>query len=92
VKAEGALGFDPDAALRLGAHVVLRHERFGAIVYDLRTRCLMVVRDLDLVAVLDRLGVDATAGDAVAAVAPARSRALYAALARLAQQGLLSVG
>lgn len=75
----------------MGAQVVLRRERFGALAYDLSTKRLLVLSDPDLITVLESLDESANADAAVAAVAPAKQAALLAALARLQRDGLIRV-
>jgi putative mycofactocin binding protein MftB len=75
----------------VGAQVVLRRERFGALAYDLSTKRLLVLSDPDLITVLENLDESANADTAVAAVAPAKQAALLAALARLQRDGLIRV-
>ncbi len=87
----GAADFDPRASYTVGNQVVLRRETFGALAYDLGTRQLRVLRDADLVSVLERFDGATPASDAVDAVAPAKSRSLLAALARLEREGMIRV-
>ena len=85
------MAFDPRASYRVGDQVVLRREAFGALAYDLSTRKLRVLRDPDLVSVLERLDGTSSAADAVASVDAGRSRVLLAALAKLEREGLIGV-
>ena len=87
----GAAAFDPRARYRMGDQVVLRRETFGALAYDLRTRGLRVLRDPDLVTVLERLDGASSAADAVDAVDAERSGVLLAALAKLEREGMIRV-
>ncbi len=75
----------------MGDQVVLRREAFGALAYDLRTRALRVLRDPDLVTVLERLDGTSSATEAVEAVDTRKRRQLLAALAKLEREGLIRV-
>lgn len=83
--------FDPRASYRVGVQVVLRRESFGALAYDLRTRVLRVLRDPDLVTVLEHLEGATSAAEAVEAVPAAKRRLMLAALARLEREGIIRV-
>jgi putative mycofactocin binding protein MftB len=83
--------FDLQAPYHLGDHVVLRHEPFGALAYDLTDQRLLVLRDPALVTVLERLGEFPSAAAAIAAIAPDKKRAVSRALARLEQGGQIRV-
>jgi putative mycofactocin binding protein MftB len=87
----GAAAFDPRANYRVGDQVVLRREAFGALAYDLSTKQLRVLRDPDLVTVLERLDGSTSAVEAVATVDEDRRRTLLAALAKLEREGLIGV-
>ena len=89
--ATGAAAFDPRANYRVGDQVVLRREAFGALAYDLGTRALRVLRDPDLVTVLERLDGTSSADEAVAVVDAQKRRQLLAALAKLEREGLIRV-
>ena len=89
--ATGAAAFDPRANYRVGDQVVVRREAFGALAYDLRTRQLRVLRDPDLVTVLERLDGQTSAAQAVEAVDAERSRVLLASLAKLERDGMIRV-
>lgn len=89
--ATGAAAFDPRAFYRLGDQVVLRREAFGALAYDLRTRQLRVLRDPDLVTVLERLDGQISPAEAVEATGTERARTLLAALAKLEREGMIRV-
>ena len=89
--ATGAADFDPRACYTVGDQVVLRREAFGALAYDLRTRDLRVLRDPDLVRVLERLEGSPSVDAAIEGTAPAKRRLLLAALARLQREGLIRV-
>ncbi len=83
--------FDPCAAWALHASVAVRPERFGALLYDFRTRQLTFVKNVKLVRVLDCLPKYPNAHDAcLAAGVDEDEREQYlAALARLAQTQML---
>ena len=83
--------FDSEAPYHLGDHVVLRHEPFGALAYDLTDKRLLVLRDPALVTVLERLGEFPSAAAAIAAIAPGRERAMSRALAHLEEGGQIRV-
>ena len=87
----GAAAFDPGAIYRVGDQVVLRREVFGALAYDLGTRQLRVLRDPDLVSVLERLDGTSSAAEAVASVGAERPGVLFAALAKLEREGMIRV-
>ncbi len=87
----GAAAFDPRASYRVGDQVVLRREAFGALAYDLSTRALRVLRDPDLVTVLERLDGTSSADEAVSVVDAQKRRRLLAALAKLEREGLIRV-
>ncbi len=87
----GAVAFDPHASYIVGEQVVLRREAFGALAYDLRSRALRVLRDPDLVTVLERLDGVTSADAVVASVAAAKRRTMLAALARLEREGMIHV-
>ena len=89
--ATGAAAFDPRASYRLGDQVVLRREDFGALAYDLRTRGLRVLRDADLVTVLERLDDSSSAEEAIDSVDTGDRRQLLAALAKLEREGVIHV-
>lgn len=89
--ATGAAVFDPRASYRVGDQVVLRREAFGALAYDLHSRALRVLRDPDLVTVLEYLDGAASANEALAAVDAPKHRRLLAALAKLEREGLIHV-
>ena len=87
----GTGSFDDEARYHLGDHVVLRHEPFGALAYDLTDQRLLVLRDPALVTVLEHLAEFPSAAAAVAALAPGREIPISRALAQLEQGGLISV-
>ena len=89
--ASSVVAFDCHAFYRVEAQFVVRREPFGALAYDLRSKRLLVLRDQDLVTVLERLDDRLNAEDTVAAVAPARNRTLLKALAHLEREGLIRV-
>ena len=89
--ATGASAFDAGASYRVGDQVVLRREAFGALAYDLSTRALRVLRDPDLVTVLERLDGTSSADEAVSVVHAQKRRQLLAALAKLEREGLIRV-
>jgi putative mycofactocin binding protein MftB len=84
--------FDADAAWELASSVSLRGEPFGALAYDFRTRKLSFLKSLELVRVVELLGVSPSASAALAAAgvsAAERSRYL-AALASLARSAMIT--
>lgn len=83
--------FDPQVGYRVGKHVVLRREAFGALAYDLITTRLLVLRDQALVTVLNEMEQYPNVGAAVAALAPGREKPMLAALAGLEKGGLIDV-
>ncbi len=87
--AASAAAFDPHASYRVGDHVVLRREAFGALAYDLRTRRLRVLRDPDLVTVLEQLDGSLSAADAVEPFETHQRRRLLAGLAKLLREGMI---
>ncbi len=87
----GTAPFEPHASYRLGDQMVLRREAFGALAYDLRTRALRVLRDPDLVMVLERLDDSASAAQALEPIDPGKHRQLLAALAKLEREGVIGV-
>ena len=89
--ATAAAAFDPTASYRVGDQVVLRREAFGALAYDLHTRGLRVLRDPDLVTVLERLDEASSAEEALLVVATDKRRQLLAALAKLEREGVIRV-
>jgi putative mycofactocin binding protein MftB len=89
--ATGTADFDPHASYTVGHQVVLRREAFGALAYDLHTRQLRVLRDPDLVTVLERLDGHISLAAAVEAIDTGRDRTLMAALAKLEREGLIRV-
>ena len=91
VTSTGAAAFDLRANYRVGDQVVLRREVFGALAFDLSTRKLRVLRDPDLVSVLERLDGSSSAAEVVASVDADRRRVLLAALAKLAREGMIRV-
>lgn len=80
-----------DGTWALSESVELRPEPFGALAYDFRTRRLSFLKTPVLVEVVRRLGSSTDVGAALAgAGVAAADRASYlAALARLADAGLI---
>jgi putative mycofactocin binding protein MftB len=79
--------FDADAAWDLHESVSVRPERFGALLYDFRTRRLTFVKDPVLQKVIDSLSQSSSAREALAKVEVAQEdcERYLAALARLAE-------
>jgi putative mycofactocin binding protein MftB len=84
--------FDADAAWDLHTSVSVRPERFGALLYDFRTRRLTFVKDPVLQKVIDALSKSSSAREALALVeVPQEDCERYlAALARLAETSMLT--
>lgn len=84
--------FDADAAWELHESVAVRPERFGALLYDFRTRRLTFVKDPILQRVIDALPQAASAREAlVIAHVPEADHARYLqALARLVDTSMLT--
>ncbi len=84
--------FDADTAWDLHASVSVRPERFGALLYDFRTRRLTFVKDPVLQKVIDALSSSASVREALASVkVPQEDCERYlAALARLAETSMLT--
>ncbi len=84
--------FDADAAWALHESVAVRPERFGALLYDFRTRRLTFVKDPILQRVIDALPRAASAREAlVIAEVPQSDHARYLqALARLVDTSMLA--
>ena len=84
--------FDADAAWALHDSVAVRPERFGALLYDFRTRRLTFVKDPVLQRVIEALPQAASARAAlVHAQVPESDHARYLqALARLVETSMLS--
>ncbi|HBJ73335.1 MAG TPA: mycofactocin biosynthesis chaperone MftB [Actinobacteria bacterium] len=84
--------FDETAAWALHASVSVRPERFGALLYDFRTRRLTFVKDPMLTRVLTCLAEYGTPQAAFAAVGvPEEAQDRYlVALARLAETEMLT--
>jgi len=92
VPADIALGFDADAAWSLHESVAVRPERFGALLYDFRTRRLTFVKDPVLQRVIDALPNASSAREALEfACVPDVDRDRYLqALARLVETSMLT--
>jgi putative mycofactocin binding protein MftB len=86
------LGFDADAAWALHESVAVRPERFGALLYDFRTRRLTFVKDPVLQRVIDALPTAASARASLElANVPEEDRDRYLqALARLVETSMLT--
>ena len=86
------LGFDADAAWSLHESVAVRPERFGALLYDFRTRRLTFVKDPVLQRVIDALPDSPSARAALdVANVPAADHDRYLqALARLVETSMLT--
>ncbi len=86
------LGFDADAAWSLHESVAVRPERFGALLYDFRTRRLTFVKDPVLQQVIDALPASPSARAALdIANVPAVDHDRYLqALARLFETSMLT--
>lgn len=86
------LGFDADAAWSLHESVAVRPERFGALLYDFRTRRLTFVKDPVLQRVIDALPAAPSARAALEfANVPEVDRDRYLqALARLVETSMLT--
>ncbi|HEY2442262.1 MAG TPA: mycofactocin biosynthesis chaperone MftB [Streptosporangiaceae bacterium] len=86
-----AAAFDLDAAWQLDAHVSVRPERFGALLYHFGTRRLSFLKSPELLAVVGSLAGQPTARAACAqAGVPAAELNRYrAALATLAASQLI---
>lgn len=81
--------FDPALPYRLHPKVALRPERFGALAYSYDTRRLSLLKDLDLVRVVEALASAPCAADALASVPAAKRPAVQRALARLVETGFV---
>ena len=85
--------FEIERPWRLDPQVALRDESFGALAYHYGTRRLVFLKSLPLVGLVTHLEAYPTAAAALDALAPERERARYeAALARLADSGVISAG
>ncbi len=90
--APGAGGFDASRPHRLSPRVGLRPEPFGALAYHYDTRRLVFLKApalVDLVRALDGHASAAAAIDAVVAPGPGRRGSWEAALASLAEAGVV---
>ena len=87
----GGSAFDSQASYRVGEQVVLRRESFGALAYDLHSKALRVLRDPDLVSVLEQLDGATSASEAVTAAPVEKRKTMLAALARLEREGMIRV-
>jgi putative mycofactocin binding protein MftB len=83
--------FNADAAWDLHSSVSVRPERFGALLYDFRTRRLTFVKDPVLQKVIDALAKSSSAREALSLVkVPQEDCERYlSALARLAETSML---
>jgi len=84
--------FNADSAWDLHESVSVRPERFGALLYDFRTRRLTFVKDPVLQKVIDALSTSASAREALALVkVPQEDHERYlSALTRLAETSMLT--
>ncbi len=84
--------FDADSPWDLHESVSVRPERFGALLYDFRTRRLTFVKDPVLQKVIDALSTSSSAREALALVkVPQEDHERYlSALARLAETSMLT--
>ena len=90
--AETLPDFDLDAAWDLHPRVEIRPERFGALLYSFDTRRLSFLRSRELLAVVQHLATAGTARGACAAAGVVEDQlpAYRAALARLAETGMIT--
>lgn len=84
--------FDPTAAWTLSPTVSLRPEPFGALAYDFKSRRLSFLKTRTIVRVVEGLETFPSAREAIqaAGVPNIEASAYIAALARLAEAGLIS--